>query len=244
MRAGESKRTLCPACGGNHCFSVSRQLGLTQYFCFRASCGCKGIINVNATSDELREKLYAKDEMPKEDPLFDIPSTWIMPNTRTHDFLNKWNVLHALRRMHMRYDVKEDRHVFLIMDNGGCYGAIGRSATPHAIPKTKNYHKTFSRPFIVGEGDVLVIVEDCLSAAAVSHYTASLALAGTDIKPSYIPYILAYKHVIIALDRDAAVKSLKLSERLRQYMTCSTSLLPKDVKNMSLLEREMWWKTI
>lgn len=243
LQAGMSKRVKCPACGVRS-LSVTREMGMVKYHCFRASCKCKGILGVSASATELRERVLAgarQEEGPKP---FDIPEHWVMPNERTRAFLASYNIMPALteNKMQMRYDPKEDRNVFLIMHEGVCYGAIGRAVAKHAVLKAKNYHKKHEYPFVCGDDKEALVVEDCTSAAAASHFAAGIALAGTDLHTPYLRTLATYDHVIIALDKDAASKSLELSSRLKQFTSCSVALLPKDFKDMTMKERHEWYE--
>jgi len=86
-------------------------------------------------------------------------------------------------------------------------------------------------PFICGDSDTAVLVEDCASACAVSEVYTGVALMGTSLPDSYIPVLKKkFKKVIVALDRDATTKSFDISNQLRYYMDTEVKILEDDLK--------------
>ena len=86
-------------------------------------------------------------------------------------------------------------------------------------------------PFICGNTDTAVLVEDCASACAVSEVHTGVALMGTSLPDSYIPVLKKkFKKVIVALDRDATTKAFDISNQLRYYMDTEVKILEDDLK--------------
>ena len=89
----------------------------------------------------------------------------------------------------------------------------------------KNY------PFICGDSDIGVLVEDCASACAVSHIYSGIALMGTSLTDSYIPVLKKkFKKIIVALDRDATIKAFDISNQLRYFIETEVKILEDDLK--------------
>jgi DNA primase len=132
------------------------------------------------------------------------------------------------------YDVKQNRVVFLIKDSSEkIIDAIGRSLDKDSKVKWFRYGKS-KTPFIVdGEVDknVVVIVEDCASACAVSCGFSGLALLGTSLTNSTLSVIRnKWSRAIICLDKDATDKALKMSDRLNFYLQTDMKMLERDLK--------------
>ena len=86
-------------------------------------------------------------------------------------------------------------------------------------------------PFICGDSDTAVLVEDCASACAVSHLYSGVALMGTSLPDSYIPILKKrFKKIIVALDRDATTKAFDISNQLRYYVNTQVKILDDDLK--------------
>jgi DNA primase len=128
------------------------------------------------------------------------------------------------------YDVKQHRIVFLIKEKEKVKGAIGRGLNSQIYPKWYIYgDKTY--PFICGDSDIGILVEDCASACAVSHVYSGIALMGTSLPDSFIPILKKkFKKIIVALDRDATTKSFDISNQLRYYVESEVKILEDDLK--------------
>ena len=130
----------------------------------------------------------------------------------------------------IRYDVKQYRVVFLIKEKKDILGAVGRGLNSQVYPKWFMYgNKQY--PFMCGQSDIGVLVEDCASACAVSKHYCGIALMGTSLPDSYIPVLKKnFKKIIVALDRDATIKAFDLSNKLRYYMETEVKILEDDLK--------------
>ena len=125
------------------------------------------------------------------------------------------------------HDVKENRVVFTIQENGRIVGAIGRSLEKR-LPKWKKYGKS-GLPFTFGTGDVAVVVEDCLSALAVGGgVCVGVAVLGTTLTDKHREYLSQFSTAIIALDPDALPKTLAFAKELRGHVKNVHVLKVKD----------------
>ena len=118
-------------------------------------------------------------------------------------------------RADIKYDVKQDRVVFLVKNpNTNKYaGAIGRGLNSKVYPKWYMYGNK-DIPFKCGECKDAVIVEDCASACAVSNILTGIAIMGTSLKESHKKYLEPYETLYVALDRDATRKSYSIVSEL------------------------------
>lgn len=240
-----SRRFNCPVCSGENTFSITKLGSEVRYNCFRASCNggvpVRGSKRVLASIDALKARFKGHTEEERE---FSIPDYWVMgiASKKCHDRLLTTNSMVAYEKglFKVAYDPSEDRLCYLVRnEEGEVVGAVGR-ALGYTIPKTINYGSN-EVPFIVGEGDRLVLVEDCASACAVASnkdYSA-MALLGTNLKDSYVPYIVKYDTIFVALDYDARKKAVDIKNKLRYYCkSVNNIVLTKDFKDMTKEEME------
>ena len=172
-------------------------------------------------------------EKEKEKP-FILPRSFISIHSekKCQEYLESSNCMKAKEKgkASFMYDVKQHRVVFLIKEKEKVKGAIGRGLNSQVYPKWFIYGDK-SYPFICGEGEVGILVEDCASACAVSSLYSGIALMGTSLPESYIPVIKKkFKKVIVALDRDATTKSFDISNQLRYYVESEVKILNEDLK--------------
>jgi DNA primase len=163
-------------------------------------------------------------------PSFQIPDHFIDALYKEHkDYLCS---IHASNAETM-LDVKENRVVFLIRDPETCelVGAIGRAMNKQKLPKWKRYDRNPDLLYFSGDGTTGVLVEDVASACAVGNagYTG-IALLGTSLHDNHIHRLLRFSHIIVALDKDASQKGIKIKKRLDDYTNTSVVLLPDDLK--------------
>jgi hypothetical protein len=114
-------------------------------------------------------------------------------------------------------------------------GAVGRSPDPEKKPKWLAYGDV-SGIYTIGSGPTAVVVEDAISACAVSRipeYTG-VALLGTNLSPLQKTQLRRFERVIICLDKDASQKSLLLARRLEGPRTEATvRFLENDLKYLT-----------
>ena len=170
-----------------------------------------------------------------------IPET--LSRERINRFLHDNNCWDAYRegRADIRYDIREDRVVFMIWKYAGTepVDAVGKKLTT-AGSKWKRYGKV-SVPFICpmeseSQSKTLIIVEDCCSACAASAYCDSAALLGTFLQASYLSEFLLYDNFILALDQDASKLALKMQRELQYYRPTKVLFLTEDLKTYNPTE--------
>jgi DNA primase len=163
-------------------------------------------------------------------PSFQIPDHFLdVLYTEHEEYLRS---IHASNAETM-LDIKENRVVFLIRDpeTYELVGAIGRAMNKHKLPKWKRYDRNSDLLYFSGTGTTGVLVEDVASACAVGNagYTG-IALLGTSLHDNHIHRLLRFQHLIVALDKDASNKAIKIKKRLDDYRNTSVVLLPDDLK--------------
>lgn len=231
---GHTERYDCPVCGGHNTFTVTNNEGTIIFNCYRAGCNSRGAWHKGRTKEELKALAYKESSEVKP---FKLPEyiQYGLVNSKMIEYLRKHHCLDFAHRLPIAYDPRQDRILFLIKDGDSILGAVGRDLSGKSRLKSLNYHDTISKPFIIGDTDTIVIVEDCTSACSLLRnpkYTG-LALLGTNLKSTYIPWIKKYDKVIVALDKDARNKSLVIKKHLSFYCNdVSVWLLEKDIKDM------------
>jgi phage/plasmid primase-like uncharacterized protein len=123
------QRQDCPFCGGHNTFSITRQHGLIQWNCFKASCTAHGTYQASRTHTEIRAALgLVRETTPRK---FELPDRLVSPLSReeVYRYLQRNHCLAAYqeRRADIRYDPKLNRVVFVIRDNGQPVDAAGRA---------------------------------------------------------------------------------------------------------------------
>ena len=235
----------CPACGKKNTFSVGEENGQRLYHCFHADCTASGRTGFRLTKDVTTHPMLLKRNN-KDDvtvtycATFEMPSTFV-PITRSQESVDYLKRVHAYDayldgRVDLRFDFQRNRIVYLITDGKRVVDAAGRTLT-NEKPKWWRYGKS-GNPFVCGRGRVAVVVEDCASACSVSDILSGIALLGTSLLDSYIPTLRTYDRLIVALDKDATGKALKLVRTLQAIRPTSLVILDKDVKEMTSDERK------
>tara|TARA_R110001583_G_scaffold45707_2_gene143676 strand:+ start:3248 stop:4051 length:804 start_codon:yes stop_codon:yes gene_type:complete len=215
---GQRLRMDCPICKSYNTFTVSKKDGVLVYNCFKYDISCtgnsRGKYGVGLTADEIKLKMqgYVK-EKPLDLERMVVPEYLVKP-TLEHDLMQKYVRKWDLYTEDMMYDVKDRRAVFMIRDNKKLIDAVGRSLDGGATSKWFNYSgkaSVFVR--ILGNSNgVVVVVEDVISAITIAKLfprTTGLAILGTSFGAAQMQHIQNYSKVIVALDPDAAHKTLK-----------------------------------
>ena len=230
---GQSMRMDCPFCMRNNTFSISKEDSKVLWNCFSASCDAKGAYYTEKTMHDVEHFIYHKNEDTDTD--FVIPSNFISVHSddRCTRYLEKNNCLSAFTRgkADVRYDPARDRIVFMIHDDKDkIIGGVGRALSYNALPKLYVYGSK-SYPFICGDGDTAVVVEDCASACAVSNDFAGVALMGTSLPTEYIDILQKkFSNIIVALDRDATSKAFDIARELGYTSKSRVVMLEDDLK--------------
>ena len=215
IASGETKRINCPNCGGYKTFTVTNNMGSLMWNCYKASCNVKGTQKVHMSVDDIRASIH-KREAAKA--VFELPP-YIVPSSDFYyvkKFTDMWGL--DFKEHGLMYDVKEDRVVFPIYDNGKIVDATGRAVLKR-LPKWKRYGKS-DLPYSYGCGNTAVVVEDCVSAVAVSSFGnfVGVAVLGTSLSPSHKKFLTQFSTAIIALDPDAMKKTLAFAKELRGHV--------------------------
>jgi len=213
--SGTTKRMNCPNCGGYKTFTVTNNMGSLVWNCYKASCNAKGGNRVHLSVDDIRAGFGGAKEFAID--TFELPSYIVAhrDNPSVLKFCADYKI--DADQLGVLYDVKEDRIVFPIKDNGKVVDATGRSLRKR-LPKWKRYGKS-GLPYSVGCGNVAVVVEDCVSAAVVGYGSfVGVALLGTSLQDTHKGYLAQFSTAIIALDPDALKKSFALAKELRGHV--------------------------
>ena len=204
----------CPYCGGDNSFSIIRSNGQIRFHCFKASCQAKGKPEYVRSWEELKNR----NNINSEDKEFELKNYFEFGpvQQRIIDFLRERHSWEAYEKGYIKigYDPKEDRLLCFLLSKGKITGAVGRGFG-RVRPKSKIYPNS-KGVFSAGIGDTAVLVEDCFSACSVSRDDAytGISLNGTNLNPSITSELKKYKKVIIALDKDATRKAIKMANSL------------------------------
>jgi hypothetical protein len=240
----------CPSCGGANTFIANEKDGFILYYCFRASCNLRGKIDHEVVIDGLRNSHNIISNNSNTFEKYAIPAFFISPlqNNRCYSFLHRYNLIdfYSKHVNLIRYDPKQDRCVFLLLDKGECYGAVGRYLSISNNPRWFVYGRyngaVFSVPILASrrkyDESYALLVEDCVSACVASNYFNSIALLGTNIPDESVKYLIRYDKLYLALDDDATGKAIKLQKQLNYYRPTFIVPLKKDIKYYSSFELE------
>jgi len=138
-------------------------------------------------------------------------------------FRDKWD----LWDQGLMYDLKDRRAVFPIFIDNVLIDAVGR-ALAGAEPKWLRYTGK-ANYFIAGTGETVVVVEDVISAITVAKLGfTGMAILGTSLSVAHMEQLGNYSQVIVALDPDAAHKTLRFRQEIEAWTGTSTIALRLD----------------
>ncbi len=211
---GETKRMNCPNCNGYKTFTATNNMGKLVWNCYKVSCSISGGVRVQLTSEDIKKSLgYAVKELDNAD--FSMPE-YVVPYSGQRD-ITRFTARFGIDEWELHYDVKDNRAVFPIIDNGYIVDAVGRSLR-NSLPKWKKYGNS-GLPYSFGCGKVAVIVEDCVSACVVGRGEfVGVAVLGTSLVESHKKYLSQFSTVVVALDPDALPKTIAFSKELRGHV--------------------------
>ena len=235
LKTNESVRIDCPICFNKSTFSALNNGTQTIYNCFHADCSIKG-----RTRNELSKKLFNELEKQKEPEKFYYRNHWenrLPPrigykDPSLKDFKNniqKYDLMDYGKII--RYDRYTHRAVFLVKKDDNLVDAVGRALYKNKKPKWYRYGNS-GYPFIHGNSDTAILVEDVVSALTISKFCTGIALLGTNLLQTHIDVLKNYKKVGIALDKDASKKAVKILDDLALNMNVKFLLLEEDIKEM------------
>ena len=245
MQPLTSYRSDCPVCAKSNTFSVTDDGVQRLWYCFHADCNVKGRTAVQVTK-EFASQALIKDRQKFPNVAyphwasFEEPSTFVSlsRNIDAELYVKKVSAYDSYLsgRADIRYDFKRHRVVYMVRDGRKVVDAVGR-ALRDIRPKWYRYGKS-QVPFVCGTSDVVFVVEDCASACAISNKVTGMALLGTNLLNEHVKRLSEYRHVFIAMDKDATDKALDMVRRLHFLVPTSLAVLPYDLKNMRDDERD------
>jgi hypothetical protein len=243
---GQSYRGDCVFCLNRNTLSVRHENGRLVWNCFHANCTAKGMTDSELRAEDLDKFINPSKIEPSKE--FVIPKHFVtvFGNNKAREYLESFGISDTEARL--MYDVKQNRLVFLVEDNGTVVGAVGRMLHPYSNTAPKWYkYGTPPVPFIVGTNKYIgFIVEDCISACkvALAGFTG-IALMGTSIPDNFVsPIVDRIDRAFVCLDRDATEKSFKLRDCLSHVIPTQIKMIDKDLKWLSVEELKEWGNKI
>jgi DNA primase len=216
----ETKQRMdCPFCHNTNTLLIDTTDDKISWYCFHASCSAKGRHQGEKTMRYVN-KTFTKQETSGEAKKFIMPDSFksIYSNENAIKYLQKNNCWdsYSMNRADIKYDVNKERVVFMVKNkySNEYTGAVGRALNKNTYPKWFMYGSK-NVPFICGQSDDAVIVEDCPSACAVSGVLTGVAIMGTSLSETHLSHIKQFKTIYVALDRDATTKSFAIVKELR-----------------------------
>lgn len=233
VKEGHGININCPFCGGRKTLGVAVKEGRKLWHCFKVSCGVKGSQTVGMSTNTLRRKLNGVSTTQTK-TLLEIPSLLSSPDNHPAviKYLEDNNSLEAYRKGFIRVEYSPaDKRVLFFSQSGS--GAVGRSLVGD-VPKWKQYG-IIEGLLTVGTGTTAIVVEDVNSACVAGMFRdcSGCALLGTVLSKQQKTELCTFDRVVIALDKDASRKSIRLKERLEGRVDVKIVFLEEDIKNMS-----------
>jgi len=223
---GSSIRMDCPECKGRKTFTVTNNNGQLLWNCYKASCNVRGTHKMRMSAESIYRRLNMTEDNKITD--FCMPVN-IVPLSSEYEQAMAWAFSWGLspNRHGLMYDIREHRVVFPVVHEGITVDATGR-AIGKRLPKWKRYGSN-RLPYTYGYGKVAVVVEDCISAAVVGDDRhTGVALMGTSMSNEQKQYLSQFSTALVALDRDAVTKALKLARELNGVVDNVKVLMLKD----------------
>ena len=224
LGSGDYHRANCPVCGGKNTFTAINESGVLKYNCYKLDCKVSGVHHTNMTAAEIKKAMQEYQRPAhKEKETMEIPVYVVKPtseHTKFHRFVRRYGIASG----NLMYDVKDERVVFPIYYKGSIVDAVGRAVGVKKHPKWYRYTGKADY-FTMGSGQVLLILEDVVSAIVAYQefpHITSMAILGTQLTDKHIQKIGEYNRVVIALDPDAASKTLSYSREIREWTGIDT----------------------
>jgi hypothetical protein len=154
---------------------------------------------------------------------------YVVDPSPAHTLLKRFTSRWDLNMSELMYDVKDRRAVFPIKHKGILIDAAGR-ALDGAVPKWYRYTGDADvYTYVVGNSNgVVIIVEDIISAITAAKLAPGLtgmAILGTSMSAKHMEYIQEYYRVIVALDPDAAQKTIQFKREIEAWTGLPTKAL-------------------
>lgn len=249
-RGRTSNDVPCPWCGKDKSFSVTKTLkGDILFLCHRARCGESGYIRCYGSGDT------SATQEPEFCPrVYDSP-TRFLEGERLSQLLDTYHLRQGeVDWAGFLYNPSRDSLVMPVYcPYGTRRGTVTKAFDSTIIPKTINYKEVdenwlgwYIREGVCsankeGKFDIVVVVEDAISAVKASRYVPSVALYGTNLNPDAIDELRSNGHkTYLAFDKDATAKAYHY---VKEYgLLGNFRLLPlsKDLKDMDDHELTVW----
>jgi len=238
---GQTKRMNCPSCSGTNTFTISKQMGVVVYNCYKLGCTARGMSTVGMSAMEIKAALdRMKDTVEitteKDTPTMELPVTlgYDLSAQAVVKFISKWDIA----GVPLMYDLMQHRVVFPIMSGKGrLIDANGRTLRGD-VPKWYRYTGN-ANYYDYGKGSVAVVLEDCISAAVVGKHipgAVGVAILGTSINMKHIDYLKKFDKVVVALDPDAWYKTLQYVQMLKSHSINATAMKVRDDLKYMVIE--------
>jgi len=222
---GDTVRGDCPDCGGKNTFTANKSGGAVLYNCYKLGCKISGVHTVGMTAADIQARMQeVEQDKPKPKvEIMELPEYVVRSGSGLDAFRDKWD----LWDQGLMYDLKDKRAVFPIFINNVLIDAVGR-ALAGAEPKWLRYTGKADY-FIAGTGNTVVIVEDVISAVTVAKLGfTGMAILGTSLSVAHMEQLGNYSQVIVALDPDAAHKTLSFRQEIEAWTGVTTIALRLD----------------
>lgn len=222
---GDTVRGDCPDCGGKNTFTANKSGGAVLYNCYKLGCKISGVHTVGMTAADIQARMQeVEQDKPKPKvEIMELPEYVVRSGSGLDAFRNKWD----LWDQGLMYDLKDRRAVFPIFINNVLIDAVGR-ALAGAEPKWLRYTGK-ANYFIAGTGETVVVVEDVISAITVAKLGfTGMAILGTSLSVAHMEQLGNYSQVIVALDPDAAHKTLRFRQEIEAWTGATTIALRLD----------------
>ena len=219
---GDTVRGDCPDCGGKNTFTANKSGGAVLYNCYKLGCKISGVHTVGMTAADIQARMQeVEQDKPKPKvEIMELPEYVVRSGSGLDAFRDKWD----LWDQGLMYDLKDKRAVFPIFINNVLIDAVGR-ALAGAEPKWLRYTGK-ANYFIAGIGETVVVVEDVISAITVAKLGfTGMAILGTSLSVAHMEQLGNYSQVIVALDPDAAHKTLQYKREIEAYTGLETIAL-------------------
>jgi hypothetical protein len=222
---GDTVRGDCPDCGGKNTFTANKSGGAVLYNCYKLGCKISGVHTVGMTAADIQARMQeVEQDKPKPKvEIMELPEYVVRSGSGLDAFRDKWD----LWDQGLMYDLKDRRAVFPIFIDNVLIDAVGR-ALAGAEPKWLRYTGK-ANYFIAGTGETVVVVEDVISAITVAKLGfTGMAILGTSLSVAHMEQLGNYSQVIVALDPDAAHKTLRFRQEIEAWTGATTIALRLD----------------
>lgn len=228
---GETRNGECPTCGKRKFYVTRKQSGLA-YICFRASCGTQGYAGgagpapIGLSTPKLRLEFKGNLFMPDDEVVawfedrfqvdlgdYPEPGYWVKVTDDGRFAFPIWGPMDEYRGIVIRRPTWSDSDLCPLVTDSQPYRVTAN------CPKSKTFLEpgaTKGAWYHSMRENIVVVVEDQVSAMRIASLgVTAYALLGTNFSPQNYKDLQSWKNgetVIIALDRDAYLKSVEIAQ--------------------------------